>query len=253
MSDIRRHWGTPSFRIATPRIPTVPYSAQRGITANGPYKNRDRDFFGTPPCSHPTSNYNSLMANDPPVKRHLNSGSEPCDLNFSSYRKGVHLDKFEAHLDALRAAHGLSSAYQDVLDRSEIFARHFGAKLKADALEETIRRAFTRESPQLEDPDNAEVGDLYLSWVDVVRKVDPKEIQRNADGTYQCVIQGLMVMLSESDFAALQTGLLQKLAIPWPHQDDVQVELDTVASIVADLTGWDQIALQSKGKLELLL
>jgi hypothetical protein len=51
---------------------------------------------------------------------------------------------------------------------------------------------------------------------------------------------------------ALQTGLLQKLAIPWPHQDDVQIELKTVASIVADLTRWDQIALQSKGGPELL-
>jgi hypothetical protein len=187
------------------------------------------------------------MANDRPVKRHLNPTSDPYDLDFLTYRKGVRLRRFGAHLDALRAAHALSRAYQDVLDRSEILARHFGAKLKADTLEETIRRAFTSESPQFEDPDNAESGNFNLSWVHVVRNVNPKEIQRTPDGTYQCVIQGLMIKLSESDCAALQTGLLQKLATPWPHQDDVQVELNTVASIVADLTRWDHIALQSKG------
>jgi hypothetical protein len=182
----------------------------------------------------------------------MNSASDPCDLDFLTYRKGVRLRKFEAHLDALKAAHALSRAYQDVLDRGEILARHFGAKLKADALEETIRRAFTTESPQFEDPDDAEGGVFNLSWVHVVRNVNPKEIQKKPDGTYECVIQGLTIKLSESDCAALQTGLLKKLAIPWPHYDDVQAELDTMASIVADLTRWDQIALQSKGGPQVL-
>jgi hypothetical protein len=72
--------------------------------------------------------------------------------------------------------------------------------------------------------------------VHVIQNINPKEIQRTPNGTYQCVIQGLMIKLSESDCAALQTGLLQKLATPWPHQDNIQVELNTVTSIIADLT-----------------
>ncbi|KAE8391166.1 hypothetical protein BDV23DRAFT_153531 [Aspergillus alliaceus] len=111
-------------------------------------------------------------------------------LDFLTYRRGVRLHRFEAHLDTLKAAHALSRTYQGVLDRSEIFARQFGVKLKADALEETIRRAFTSESPQFEDANNAESGDFNLSWVHVVRDVDPKEIQRKPDGTYQCVTLG---------------------------------------------------------------
>jgi hypothetical protein len=104
-------------------------------------------------CSHPPRKfYSSAMANNPPVKRHLDSASEPCELDVLTYRKGVHLSSFEAHLDALKAAHALSRAYQHVLERSEIFARHFGAKLTADALEETERRVFTGESRQFEDP-----------------------------------------------------------------------------------------------------
>jgi hypothetical protein len=141
----------------------------------------------------------------------------------------------------------LSRAYQDVLERNEIFPRHFEAKLKADALEETIRRVFTSESPQFEDLSDAEYEGFNLSWVPVIRDVNHKEIQRKPNGTYQCVIK-----LSESDCVVLQAGLLQKLAIPWPHQDDVQVQLETVASIVADLTMWDQILLQSKDGAQLV-
>jgi hypothetical protein len=111
-----------------------------------------------------------------------------------------------------------------------------------------IHLGFTSESPQLEDPNNAEDGDFNLSWVHVVRNANPIGIRKKPDGTSLCVIQGLTIKLSESDCAALQSGLLQKLAILWPHQDDVQAELDTVDSIVADLTRWDQIALQSKGE-----
>jgi hypothetical protein len=54
---------------------------------------------------------NSAMASDRPLKRHLNSASDPCDLDFLTYRKDVHLRRFRAHLDALKAAHALSRAY----------------------------------------------------------------------------------------------------------------------------------------------
>lgn len=179
---------------------------------------------------------------DPTYRWAPASEAQHCNLNFLARQKNVrlrHLEVSEPPLSSLE----LSATYLVVLGRGESLARYLGVPLLSDFVEEKFNKLFSTCSPPLAETDNAQ-GSNILSWVDVIREFDYERVEYTDDGTYRFPIQGLLVQISETDYAMIQSGILQKLLNPWPDPRDVQEELETVELAIAEVSEWNQYASQ---------
>lgn len=179
---------------------------------------------------------------DPTYRWAPESEAPHCNLNFLARQENVHLRHLEVSEPPLSSLE-LSATYLVVLGRGESLARYLGAPLLSDFVEEKFNKVFSTCSPPLAETDKAQ-GSKMLSWVDVIHEFNHDQVEYTDDGTYRFPIQGLLVQISETDYAIIQSGILQKLLSPWPDPRDVQEELETVELAVAKVSGWNQYALQ---------
>lgn len=170
------------------------------------------------------------------------SEARQCSLNFLACQKDVCLRHFEVSESPL-ASLELSATYLVVLGRGESLARYLDVPLLSDFVEEKFSKLFSTCSPHLAEADNAQ-GSNMLSWVDVIREFNPAQVEHTDNGTYRFPIQGLLVRISETDYAIIQSGILQKLINLWPDARDVQEELETVELAIAEVSEWNLYALQ---------
>ncbi|OJJ83547.1 uncharacterized protein ASPGLDRAFT_58638 [Aspergillus glaucus CBS 516.65] len=181
---------------------------------------------------------------DPIYRWAPQSEAQPCNLNFLARQKNVHLRHLEVSEPPLSRLE-LWATYLVVLGRGESLARYLGVPLLSDFVEEKFNKLFSTCSPPLAETDNAQ-GSNMLSWVDVIREFESDQVEYTDDGTCRFPIQGLLVQISETDYTIMQSGILQKLLNLWPDPRDVQEELETVELAIAEVSEWNQYALQGR-------
>lgn len=179
---------------------------------------------------------------DPTYRWAPESEAQHCNLNFLARQKNVHLRHLGVSEPPLSSLE-LPVIYLVVLGRGESLARYLGVSLLNDFVEEKFNKLFSTCSPPLAETDNAQGSDI-LSWVDVIRKFNYDQAEYTDDGTYRFPVQGLLVQISEADYAIIQSGILHKLHNPWPDSRDAQEELETVELAIAEVSEWNQYALR---------
>ncbi|QMW37010.1 hypothetical protein G4B11_000246, partial [Aspergillus flavus] len=163
-------------------------------------------------------------------------------MDFISCQDGLRLKRFSSP-NLLLSSLELCNAYLTVLSRGESLTYYLGEQQSSIFLEERFRTLFCTNPPLLSPWYNQRTN--ILAWIGLLRHLDPKQLQIDADGICRCRIQEHTIELSESAYHMLKSGILQEFIQRWPLWGDPQKEIEITEQSIAEASKWHGFALQA--------
>lgn len=165
------------------------------------------------------------------------------EMDFISCQDGLRLKRFSSP-NLLLSSLELCNAYLTVLSRGESLTYYLGEQQSSIFLEERFRTLFCTNPPLLSPWYNQRTN--ILAWIGLLRHLDPKQLQIDADGICRCRIQEHTIEVSESAYHMLKSGILQEFIQRWPLWGDPQKEIEITEQSIAEASKWHGFALQGK-------
>ncbi|KOC13274.1 hypothetical protein AFLA70_368g000511 [Aspergillus flavus AF70] len=163
------------------------------------------------------------------------------EMDFISCQDGLRLKRFSSP-NLLLSSLELCNAYLTVLSRGESLTYYLGEQQSSIFLEERFRTLFCTNPPLLSPWYNQRTN--ILAWIGLLRHLDPKQLQIDADGICRCRIQEHTIEVSESAYHMLKSGILQEFIQRWPLWGDPQKEIEITEQSIAEASKWHGFALQ---------
>jgi hypothetical protein len=162
--------------------------------------------------------------------------------SFHDYNEDLRIRHFLPSQDMIRSVLGLSQSYRKVLDENMNLARHLEIPLLSNTLGKNINALYENPQPHLIETSNA--CEDNITWFDVADAVYQPEPQE--DGSYHLWLpsRSAKVRISQYDHNILLPGNIQRLVHPLSHEPDVQMERDTLALAISEISSWNQLALE---------
>ncbi|KAB8230890.1 uncharacterized protein BDW43DRAFT_313462 [Aspergillus alliaceus] len=142
------------------------------------------------------------------------------DLNFTTPLDSTPLPQFSN--EGVAAHRNLSQKYRLILEQKDALSIYLSAPSRGGYLEGGFSKMFSTRKPSLI---SSPARISPPGWTDVLRNVDPAQLQPDLCGSQRCHVRGAVIDLPSSDSSIIRTGLLQKLLDPWPHPRDLQLEM----------------------------
>lgn len=179
------------------------------------------------------------MASPLEPNQSLDQSFRVSDLNFTTPLNNTPLPQFSN--EGVIAHRDLSQRYRLILEQKDALSIYLGTPSRGGDLEDGFSKIFSTRKPTLI---SSPAGISPPGWTDVLRNVDPTQLQPDLCGSQRCHIRGAVIDLPSSDSSIIRAGLLQKLLDPWPHPSDLQSEVEVLRSTLDRLSAWKQEVMQ---------